>query len=131
MEKLAAFRTGERLALSVYLELVTSDKRNVASRDFETMVGQRLSEVYKTDFRRRKMLQEDIEIVHMYLNNGALTCGAGLAIFSCASSLFWRAYTLPVAVSNQVDIGSTFNLAPLRQAMVEMERRKELLEEAI
>jgi len=131
VETLAAFSADERPAMSVYLDLVTADKRKSASKDFETMADQRLSEQYGTNHRRRKMLQEDIEIVHMYLNNGSLPGGAGLAIFSCASSLFWRAYTLPVAVPNQVDIGPTFNLAPLRRAMKEIERRQELLAEAI
>lgn len=131
LKRLAAFRTEERPVLSVYLDLVTADKRKSASNEFKLMANQRLAEAYKTDHRRRKMLQEDIEIVQMYLNNGSLTCGAGLAIFSCASSLFWRAYTLPVAVPNQVDIGPTFNLTSLRGAMREMERRQELLEEAV
>lgn len=129
LKKLAAFEADGRPVMSVYLNLTTADKRKSASDNFETMANQRLEEC-GADHRCRKMLQEDIEIVQMYLNNGSLLHCAGLSIFSCASCLFWRAYSLPVAVPNQVGIGPTFNLAPLIRATREMERRQELLAEA-
>jgi hypothetical protein len=128
LERLAAFEADGQPALSIYLNLTTAEKRKSASNDFERMATQRLAE-WGIDHRRRKMLQEDIEIVQMYLNN--VPRSAGLAIFSCASRLFWRAYSLPVAVLSQVDIGPTFNLDPLITAMKEMRRRQALLAEAI
>ncbi len=128
-ERLATFETDGRPAMTVYLDLTTSDKRESASKRFEAMAVQQL-EKCGASRRCRKMLREDIDIIHMYLNNGCLPCGAGLAIFSCASCLFWRAFSLPVAVSNRVGIGPVFNLEPLNQAMEEMERRRELLAEA-
>ena len=61
--------------------------------------------------------EEDIEIVRLYLNCNASRCGAGLAIFSCASELFWRAYSLPVPVPTHVAVGPRFDIEPLLQVV--------------
>jgi len=130
LARLAAFEAGGRPALSIYLELTTAHKRKSANDIFEAMVNQQL-EACNADRRWRKMLQEDIEIVQMYLSNGSFPYSAGLAIFSCACRVFWRAYPLPVAVPNRVDIGPTFNLEPLISALEEIKRRQALLAEAV
>ncbi len=130
LERLAAFEAEGRPALSIYLDLTTANKRKSACNNFETIAKQRLDEC-GTNYRYRKMLQEDIEIVQIYLRNDSLPHSAGLVIFSCASRLFWRAYSLPVAVPNRVDIGPTFNLDPLIAAMKEIKRRQALLAEAV
>lgn len=62
----------------------------------------------------RKAIQEDIEIVSLYLKTNAHRRQPGLAIFSCAAELFWRAYPLPEPVPNRVVIGPRFDLEPLR-----------------
>lgn len=130
LQRLAAFETDGQPTLSIYLDLTTANKRKSASNDFETMSNQQLDKC-RADRRCRKILQEDIEIVQIYLSDGSLPPSAGLAIFSCASRLFWRAYSLPVAVPNRVDIGPTFNLEPLLSAMKEIKRRQALLAEAV
>jgi len=129
LETLAAFKAKGQSALSVYLDMTTAEKRKSAYSYFETMTNQQLRE-HGTNYHCRRMLQEDMDVVQMCLSNRS-TPGVGIAIFSCASSLFWRAYSLPVAVPNRVDIGSVFDLDPLRRAMKEIERRQELLAEAI
>ncbi len=130
LARLAAFEADGRPALSIYLELTTAHKRKSASNIFETMANQQL-EARNVDRRWRKMLQEDIEIVQMYLSNSSFPCSAGLAIFSCACRVFWRAYPLPVAVPNRVYIGPTFNLEPLISALDAIKRRQALLAEAV
>jgi hypothetical protein len=65
----------------------------------------------------REIIQEDIEIVSLYINSNAYRCGAGLAIFSCASELFWRAYSLPLPVPSQVAVGPQFDIEPLLQVV--------------
>lgn len=130
LARLAAFEADGRPALSIYLELTTVHRRKSARSIFETMASQQL-EAGNADRRWRRMLQEDIEIVQMYLSNGSFPYSAGLAIFSCAGRVFWRAYPLPVAVPNRVDIGPTFNLEPLLSALEAIKRRQALLAEAV
>ena len=54
-----------------------------------------------------------MEIVGLYLKTNGHRYPPGLAIFSCAAELFWRAYPLPVAVPTQVTVGPKFDLEPL------------------
>jgi hypothetical protein len=56
-----------------------------------------------------------MEIVGLYLRTNGHRRHPGLAIFSCAAELFWRAYPLPRPVPNQVAVGPKFNLEPLHQ----------------
>jgi hypothetical protein len=56
-----------------------------------------------------------MEIVKLYLQTNGHRRYAGLAIFSCASELFWRAYPLLVPVPTEITVGPGFNVEPLRQ----------------
>jgi hypothetical protein len=61
----------------------------------------------------RAAIQEDMEIVGLYLTTNGHRQHAGLAIFSCAAELFWRAYPLQNAIPTQVTVGPAFDLEPL------------------
>jgi hypothetical protein len=65
----------------------------------------------------QEVLKEDMEIIGLYLRANGHRNHAGLAIFSCAAELFWRAYPLPVPVPTQVTIGPRFNVEPLAEAV--------------
>lgn len=129
LESLATFEPNGQPALSIYLDLTTSAKRNAIGETFEAMIKQQIEKEATRPHQRRK-LQEDMAIVQGYLQNGHTPYGPGVAIFSCASCLFWRVYVLPVAVKDQVNVGSKFNLEPLHEAMKRMRHREELLSEA-
>jgi hypothetical protein len=129
LDTLATFESDGQPALSIYLDLTTAAKRNVIGETFQDMIERRIEKEGMQRHRQRK-LQEDMTIVQRYLQNGNSPYGPGVVIFSCASHLFWRAFILPVAVTDQVDIGPRFNLEPLREAMKRMRHREELLSEA-
>jgi hypothetical protein len=65
----------------------------------------------------REALKEDMEIVGLYLRTNGNRNYVGLAIFSCATVLFWRVYPLPVPLPNQVSVGPKFDVEPLNQAV--------------
>jgi hypothetical protein len=102
--------------LSVYLCLDTSARRQTACNEFVRQVQACLDNGHSPSVRR-ETIQEDIDIVCIYLKAHAHRCGAGLAIFSCAAELFWRTYWLPVAVPTQVSLGPEFDIKPLLQVV--------------
>jgi hypothetical protein len=61
----------------------------------------------------RKALEEDMEIVGLYLKTNGHRRHQGIAIFSCAAELFWRAYPLTVALPTRVSVGPKFDVEPL------------------
>ncbi|HFD40631.1 MAG TPA: hypothetical protein ENJ31_12380 [Anaerolineae bacterium] len=115
LELLRSFDSRESVALSVYLRLDTPAYRDSAYDVFLQQVQARLDECGAAEECRRA-LQEDMEIVGLYLKTNGHRQHAGLVIFSCAAELFWRAYPLSVPVPNQVTVGPRFDLSPLRQA---------------
>ena len=114
LELLRSFDSRESVALSVYLRLDTPAYRDSAYDVFLQQVQARLDECGAAEECRRA-LQEDVEIVSLYLKTNGHRQHAGLAIFSCAAELFWRAYPLSVPVPNRVTVGPRFDLSPLRQ----------------
>ncbi len=114
LELLRSFDSRESVALSVYLRLDTPAYRDSAYDVFLQQVQAHLDECGAAEECRRA-LQEDVEIVGLYLKTNGHRQHAGLAIFSCAAELFWRAYPLRVPVPNQVTVGPRFDLSPLRQ----------------
>jgi hypothetical protein len=112
---LESFNGHGNVVLSAYLPLDTVEHRQSAYPDFLELAQRRLEECGGREDCREAM-REDIEIVGLYLKSNGHRHNAGLAIFSCAAELFWRAYPLPVAISAQVSVGPHFDLAPLEQA---------------
>jgi hypothetical protein len=114
LETLRSFNGHGRTLLSVYLRLDTPQHRESAYGDFLQQMQARLEECGPA-VDCREVIKEDMEIVGLYLKTNGHRRHAGLAIFSCAAELFWRAYPLPVPIPTQVSVGSSFNLKPLAQ----------------
>lgn len=112
LELLRAFDSGGRITLSVYLRLDTPQRRESAYDEFLRQVRTRIEEC-GSNAECQEAIQEDLEIVGLYLRTNGHRRHVGLAIFSCASELFWRAYPLAVPVPTQVTVGPQFNLEPL------------------
>ncbi len=114
LEVLRTFDGRGHATLSVYLRLDTPDYRDSAYDFFIQQVQARLDECQARE-ECRQALKEDIEIVGLYLKTNGHRQHAGLAIFSCAAELFWRAYPLTAPVPSRVTIGPKFDLGPLMQ----------------
>lgn len=114
VKALESFNGRGNAVLSAYLPLDTIEHRQLAYENFLELAHRRLEECgSRADCR--EALGEDIEIVGLYLKGNGHRQNRGLAIFSCAAELFWRAYPLPVPVSTQVSVGPHFDLEPLKQ----------------
>jgi hypothetical protein len=114
LEVLRSFNGHGRSVLSAYLCLDTPKHRESAYDDFVQHMQVRLEEC-GTNADCREAIKEDMEIVGLYLKTNGHRRHAGLAIFSCAAELFWRAYPLPVPVPTQVTVGPRFHLRPLTE----------------
>jgi hypothetical protein len=116
---LESFNGRGHVVLSAYLPLNTPEQRKTAYEKFTKLAQQRLEACgHRPDCR--EAMREDIEIVGLYLKSNGHRHNPGLAIFSCAVELFWRAFPLPLPVPAQVSVGSHFDLEPLRQAAEEL-----------
>ena len=116
LEILRSFSGHGSITLSAYLQLDTPEHRETAYRDFMRLAQKRLEECRPRP-ECQEAIREDMEIVGLYLKTNGHRNGPGLAIFSCAAELFWRAYSLPVPIPTQVSVGSRFDVDPLREAM--------------
>jgi hypothetical protein len=116
LEVLKSFNGQGSITLSAYLRLDTTENRESAHSVFMKQMQSCLDDC---DGSRecREALQEDMEIVELYLRTNGRRDYVGLAIFSCAAELFWRVYPLPVPLPNQVSVGPKFDVGPLSQAI--------------
>lgn len=117
LEVLQSFNSQGNITLSVYLRLDSSEHRNSAYDRFIQQMQARLDE-NASQPEYREALQEDMEIVGLYLNSNGHRHHPGLAIFSCAAELFWRVYPLPIPLPTRVTVGPEFDVEPLMQAML-------------
>jgi hypothetical protein len=115
LEMLRSFDGQGRIVLTAYLPLDTPEHRESAYDRFMEQMQARLEEC-GPEIECREAIREDMEIVGLYLKSNGHRRRAGLAIFSCAAALFWRAYPLPVPPPCQVTVGSKFDLQPLMEA---------------
>lgn len=113
LEVLQSFNANGSVTLSAYLRLDTPERRESAYPEFMRQMEERLAEC-GTDPDCRKALEEDVEIVGLYLRINGHSRPQGLAIFSCAAELFWRVYPLSVPLPDHVAVGSKFDVEPLR-----------------
>jgi len=118
LKTLKEFEGRDSLALSVYLQLDTPQKKRSAYETFRRQIAPHLN-----GNDTEATLREDLDLVKLYLQTNGGKRGAGLAIFSCAGRLFWRAYQLPVPVPDRVELGPRFDVQPLEEALREQERR--------
>ena len=113
---LQSFDSRGGVTLSAYLRLDTHQRREAAYEEFVRQMQAHLTECCPQP-SCREALKEDMEIIGLYLRANGHRNHAGLAIFSCAAELFWRAYPLPVPVPTQVTVGPKFNVEPLAEAV--------------
>ena len=116
LELLESFDGNGDVLLTAYLQLDTPEHRRSAYGEFLELARARLdASEHRSEYRQA--LEEDIEIVGLYLksNSQGTRRHPGLAIFSCAARLFWRAYPLPVALNNRVEVGRRFDVQPLKE----------------
>lgn len=111
---LQSFDSRGGITVSAYLQLNTPQGPDSAYEEFVRQMRSRLAEC-RPQPECRAALEEDIEIISLYLKTNGHRQYAGVAIFSCAAELFWRAYPLAVPIPTQVSIGPQFNVAPLLQ----------------
>jgi hypothetical protein len=114
LEVLRSFDARGNITLTAYLRLDTPQHRESAYREFMQQIQTRLAECGPRP-ECREAIQEDVEIVGLYLKTNGHRRHAGVAIFSCAAELFWRAYPLPVAIPSHVTVGPRFDVEPLLQ----------------
>jgi hypothetical protein len=112
LEALEAFDSRGQITLSAYLSLDSLKCRDSAYEEFICGVEESLANCNPKPECQRA-IREDVDIVGLYLRTNGHRWHAGLAIFSCASELFWRAYPLSWPVSTQVSVGPRFNVEPL------------------
>lgn len=116
LQVLQTFNSRGRITLSAYLRLDTPQYRDSAYEEFVRQMQVRLDECGSQP-ECREAVQEDMEIVGLYLKTNGHRHHAGLAVFSCAAELFWRAYPLSVPLPTLVTVGPRFNVGPLLQAV--------------
>lgn len=111
---LQSFDSHGGITLSVYLQMDTPERRSSA---YDELKRQALKQLKEGDPQPacREAIKEDMEIVGLYLRTNGHRRHSGLAIFSCAAELFWRAYPLPTPLRTQITIGPQFNIEPLKQ----------------
>lgn len=112
LETLRSFNSHGRITLSAYLRLDTPQHRKSAHNVFVQQMQDRLDECGPQP-ECREAIKEDMEIVALYLKTNGHRQHAGLAIFSCAAELFWRAYPLSSPIPTQVAVGPAFDIEPL------------------
>ena len=112
---LRSFNGHGRILLSAYLRLDSSERRQTAYDEFMHQMQTHLEECEHQP-ECREAIQEDMEIVGLYLKTNGHRSPRGLALFSCAAELFWRAYPLSRPVPTRVTVGPAFDLEPLAQA---------------
>jgi hypothetical protein len=113
---LQAFDSRGRITLSAYLCLDNHDGGENLHAEFVRQ-AEACMEQCSPKPECREAIKEDMEIVGLYLKTNGHRRYTGLAIFSCAAELFWRAYPLPVPIASQVRVGPQFDLEPLKQAV--------------
>ncbi len=111
---LQTFNSRGHIALSAYLRLDSPESRESAYDEFVKQMQARLDECAPQS-ECREAIKEDMEIVELYIKTNGHRQHAGLAIFSCAAELFWRAYPLAAPIPTQVTVGPRFDVKPLTQ----------------
>ncbi|MGQ9598671.1 MAG: hypothetical protein ACUVWZ_04580 [Anaerolineae bacterium] len=117
LNRLKSFHGNGNYALTVYLRLDTPQFRETAYEHFDQAV-QACLERCASQPECREAIREDLEIVGLYIKTNVHRHYPGVAIFSCAAELFWRAYPLPAPIPTQVSVGSGFNVEPLLELFV-------------
>jgi peptide chain release factor subunit 1 len=117
LRELAAFRTENGCAISLYLNLDPSDVPTPG--DAQTRMNALLNEAAKTDrsdltHDARLGLQADFDRIARWFDDDFERDGSqGLAIFAASLDNFWDTLSLPEPVRDGVRVGRDFYLSPL------------------
>jgi hypothetical protein len=125
MESLRRLDTGGNLALSLYLDVSSPDKRRRVVQRVTRAVEAALSSHGRTA-EQAVALQEDLELVRLYFGTSASTRHPYVAIFSCAQQLFWRVLPLAGPVEESIAAAQALDLRPLRECVAVPERSSSL-----
>lgn len=120
IETLNSFRSRSGLALSVYIDLRSTQQKEKAIDTVRSLVRRCLEDL-KCDERDWETIQEDLDLIQIYLRTNSNRQAIGVAVFSCAQDLFWRACPVWAPITTEVYIGSEFNT---RQFLEVTERAK-------
>jgi hypothetical protein len=115
LQALKAFNAQSGLALSIYLDLDSAEKRVTAEETLRRLLHAQVRAM-GIHGEAQETLQEDFEIIQLYLNTNGSRNARGLAIFSCANEFFWRAYPLPVPIGTHVHIAPHLDTEHLADA---------------
>lgn len=122
---LQRFDADGRLALSLYLDVSTPEKRASADERVRDKLRAAVGNVRPEDEDLLGALSEDLEMVRLYFRTTAGHRSRYVAIFTCASQLFWRVYPLEGPVDDYVHVGRHFDVEPLLRSQREEEAIKE------
>jgi peptide chain release factor subunit 1 len=117
LRELAAFRTENGCAISVYVNLDPSDVPTPG--DAQSRMNALLTEAEKSDrsdlaHDARAGLRRDFERIARWFDDDFERGGSrGLAIFAAANDNFWSTVALPEPVADGVRVNRDFYLAPL------------------
>jgi len=106
------FDTDGRLALSLYLDVSTPERRATVLDRIRSEIRTVVPEGPQLD-----SLAEDLEMVRLFFSTSATRQVRYVAIFSCAAQLFWRAYPCDQTVDELIIVDSSFHTAPLRRLL--------------
>lgn len=120
LEVLRKYRTQNSLALTAYLDLRSNNLKATAEYLLKDRLQARLRKL-GIDSEEQGLLQEDLELIQIYLNTNGNRKATSIAVFSCAEELFWRAYLLPVPVDMHVHIGAELDLEPLLDVLEQIQ----------
>lgn len=119
LESLQRFTASCNLALSLYLDLRSVNRGESAMEAVDRLARQqRQSLGTQVDDETWDALQEDLEMIKLYLKTNGNRSVRSLAIFSCAGDYFWRAYQLPYPVPTHLHVGPHLDTEHLARACV-------------
>ena len=100
------------LAVSVYLDLESLPEPDTANQLLEQLAEAQKREL-GMDEESWDSLQEDLDIIRLYLKTNGNRRAKGVAIFCCASEFFWRVYSLPTPIPTHMHVGPRLDTADL------------------
>lgn len=131
VDVLRGLDTGGHLALSLYLDVSTLERRRRVMQRVTTAIEAKLAAGDGHTAEQAEELQEDLEMVRLYFGTSASRRSQYVAIFSCAAQLFWRVVPLRGPVDETIGAAESLDLRPLREALSATEpngsRRNDLL----
>lgn len=116
IETLNSFRSRSGLALSVYIDLRSTQQKEKANDMVRSLVRRCLEDM-KCSEGDWEAIQEDLDLIQIYLRTNSNRQAIGVAVFSCAQDLFWRAWPVWTPIKTEVHIGPEFNTQQLLEVM--------------